>query len=130
MFRVLQCQYVDKNSLQGILVDHACLVDLNREADMLQWNLLLVDGVHWNGMKKLKKPDRSGKKGHIGCSSGFNFNLYKPHLQEKPNSQGREQLHALIEKCADSLRLMNYRHFMKFMKIFFAVKNLEQRYSQ
>ena len=30
---------------------------------MLEWKRLLVDGAHWNGMKKLKKPDRSGKTG-------------------------------------------------------------------
>ena len=62
------------------------------------------------------------------CSDGFNYNIYKPHLINKPNSQGREQLHALIEKCSDSLRLMNYRHFMIFMKVFFAMKNLEKWY--
>ena len=39
---------------------------LNSEADMLDWKLLLVDGAHWNGMKKLKKLNRSGKNGHIG----------------------------------------------------------------
>ena len=108
-------------------MDHACLVDpyiLNREADMIQWKLLLVDGAHWHGMKKLRKPDRSGKNGHIGCSDGFNFNIYKPHLKEKPNSQGREQIHSMIEKCTDSLRMMNYRHFMKFIKVFFPNKKL------
>ena len=69
LFRALQCRDIDMSALQGILVDHACLVDpyiLNREAEMLQWKLLLVDGAHWNGMKKLKKPDRAGKNGHIG----------------------------------------------------------------
>ena len=69
LFRNLQCRDVDMDALQGILVDHACLVDpyiLNREADMIEWKLLLVDGAHWNGMKKLKRPDRSGKNGHIG----------------------------------------------------------------
>ena len=60
------------------------------------------------------------------CSEGFNFNIYEPNLKVKPNSQGRKQLHALIEKCLDSLRLMTCRHFMKFMQIFFTVKNLEQ----
>ena len=40
-------------------------------------------------------------------------------------AQGREQLHALIEKCSYSLRLMSYGHFMKVMQIFFAVKNLQ-----
>ena len=149
LFRILQCRDIDMESLQEILIDHACLVDpyiLNREADMLEWKLLLVDGAHWNGMKKLKKPDRSGKNGHIGwafvfhytypfnciilllyrCSDGFNFNIYKPHLQKKPNSQGREQLHSFIQNCSESLRLMNYRHFMKFMKVFFAMTNLEK----
>ena len=54
LFRILQCRDIDMESLQGILIDHACLVDpyiLNREADMLEWKLLLVDGAHWNGMK-------------------------------------------------------------------------------
>ena len=57
---ILQCRDIDMDSLQGILVDHACLVDpyiLNREAEMIQWKLLLVDGAHWNGMKKLRKQD-------------------------------------------------------------------------
>ena len=52
LFRVLQCRDIDINNLKGILVDHACLVDpyiLNREAEMIQWKLLLVDGAHWNG---------------------------------------------------------------------------------
>ena len=130
LFRFLQCRDVDMQALKGILVDHACLVDpyiLNREAEMIQWKLLLVDGAHWNGMKQLRQPDRSGNNGHLGCSQGFNYNIYKPFLQPKPNSQGREQLHALIEKCSDSLRLMNYRHFMMFMRIFFALRNLEAR---
>ena len=54
--------------------------------------------------------------GHIGCSDSFNWNLYKKHTKETVNSQGREQLHALIENCAASLRLMSYQHFMIFMK--------------
>lgn len=131
LFRILQCRDVDMRSLEGILVDHACLADayiLNREAKLLEWKLLLVDGAHWNGMKKLKKPNKQGTRGHLGCSEGFNFNIYKPHLSTKPNSQGREQLHSLIEKCSDSLHLMNYRNFMKFMRIFFAVKNLEHNH--
>ena len=63
LFRVLQCRDVDMDSLQGILVDPYIL---NREAEMLQWKLFLVDRAHWNGMKKLKKADRSGKNGHLG----------------------------------------------------------------
>ena len=55
---------------------------------------------------------------------GLNFNIYKHNSKSKPDSQGREHLHALIEKCWDTLRLMSYRHFMKFLQMFFAVKNL------
>ena len=49
LFRWLQCRDIDMDNLEGILVDHACLVDpyiLNREAEMLEFKLLLVDGAH------------------------------------------------------------------------------------
>ena len=55
LFRILQCRDINMDKLEGILVDLACLVDpyvLNREAEMIQWKLLLVDGPQWNGMKK------------------------------------------------------------------------------
>ena len=36
----------------------------------------------------MKRPDSSGRGGHLGCSEGFNYNLYKPFLPYKqPNSQ-------------------------------------------
>ena len=59
------------------------------------------------------------------CSDGFNFNLYKRHLEETVNSQGREQMHSLLEKCTQSLRLLSYRHFMIFLRVFFAMTNLQ-----
>ena len=129
LFRFLQCRDVDMDSLKGIIVDNACRVDsyiLNREADMLKNKLLLVDGAHWEGMKKLKQPD-SRSCGHLGCCSSFNFNIFKSHICPSPNSESREQIHSLIEKCTESLRLMNYRHFMIFMRVFLAMKNLEKR---
>ena len=63
------CRDVDLNSLEGILVDHACLFEpytMNREAPLLEKVLVLVDGSHWAGQKKLKKPDKGGKGGHLG----------------------------------------------------------------
>ena len=42
LFRILQCRDVDMEKLEGILVDHYIL---NRESEMLQWKLLLVDGA-------------------------------------------------------------------------------------
>ena len=63
------CRDVDLNLLEGILVDHACLFEpytMNREALLLEKVLVLVDGSHWAGHKNLKKPDTSGKGGHLG----------------------------------------------------------------
>ena len=28
----------------------------------------LVDGAHWQGQKKMRHPDKSGRGGHLGCS--------------------------------------------------------------
>ena len=69
LFRFLMTRDVDFNALEGILVDHACLFEpytMNREALILENVLVLVDGAHWAGQKKLKKPDQSGKGGHLG----------------------------------------------------------------
>ena len=52
----------------------------------------------------------------FSCSEGYNFNLYKKHLDQVINSQGREQMHSLLEKCTQSLRLLSYRHFMIFLR--------------
>jgi hypothetical protein len=61
------------------------------------------------------------------CSDGYNFNIYKKHFDEPVNSQGREQMHSLIDRCSQSLRQMSYRHFMIWMRVFFAVTNLRNR---
>ena len=81
IFRLLMCRDIDLENLKGVIYDHACGLDaylLNREPRKFQYIRCLVDGAHWAGQKKLKKPDKSGKGGHLGCSEGFNFNLYKP----------------------------------------------------
>ena len=69
LFRFLMCRDVDMESLEGTLVDHACIFEpycLNREAKMLDKVLVLVDGAHWVGQKQLKKFDKAGKGGHLG----------------------------------------------------------------
>ena len=117
LIRILQCRDVDMKTLKAIIVDHACQLDSyisNREAYMLQYKLLLVDGSHWYGQKKMKKSS-SQNTGHLGCSDGFNFNKIKASFKTKNNSQNRKQLNAQIKKCADSLQLINYQHSMLFM---------------
>ena len=129
LFRLLECRDIDFFTLKGFLLDHACLMDsyiMNREAKMIEFKKVLVDGVHWNSHSKTKKASK-GKGGHVGCSDSFNWNLYKKHYDEKINSQGREQVNSLVEKCSSSLRLMSYQHFMRFMYVFFACTNLQNR---
>ena len=77
----------------------------------------------------MKKQDsRSKKGGHLGCSSGYNFNIYKEHTEVSvdgaKNSQGREQMHSVLDKLAKSFRQKNYHNFMRYMIAFFAVRNL------
>ena len=86
-------------NLKAIIVDHAYQLDsyiLNREADMLQYKLLLVDGSHWYGQKKMKKSS-SQNTGHLGCSDGFNFNMIKASFKTKINSQNREHLNTQVK---------------------------------
>ena len=80
---LIECRDFDMNALKGIICYFSCglhAYSLNREAKYFEFTQFLVDGAHWQGQKKLKKPDSSSKKGHIGCSDGYNYNLYKKHL--------------------------------------------------
>ena len=63
----------------------------------------------------------------MGCSSGFNFNLYKEYIHIKPNSSGREQVHSEMEKCGKHLIQLNYRNFMTGVKVFFAMTNISRK---
>ena len=116
-FRFLMCRDVDFHTLEGILYDFACGEDpycLNREPLEFEWIRMLVDGSHWSAQKKLKRPDISGKGGQLGCSDSFNYKIYKPVLDTgyRTNPQGWEEMHAQIDACSKSLRLMSYEHYM------------------
>ena len=126
-FRFLTCRQINFVELEGIIEDFACGLHpyfLNREPNQCQNLRFLVDGAHWQGQLKLKKADRSGRGGHLGCSLSYNSQEYQPHLDININTQGREQTNALIEKCAQTLRQKNYFNFMRYMKMFFAIRNM------
>ena len=92
--RFLMCRKINFEKLEGIIEDFACGLQpyaLNREPEEFKFTRFLVDGARWAGQRRLKKADRSGKGGHLGCSLGYNFNEYKRHLDITVNSQGREQ---------------------------------------
>ena len=126
-FRFLMCRRVNLEKLEGIIEDFACGLHpyfLNREPNDCKFLRFLVDGAHWNGQRKLKKADRSGGGGHLGCSLSYNSSEYQDHLDININTQGREQTNALIEKCSQTLQQKNYFNFMRYMKMFFAIRNL------
>ena len=127
---VLMTRQWDRSTLRGIIYDHACGAHryfLNREPrDFKNFNFI-VDGCHFQGQRKMKK-STSGKASHLGCSESYSFMAYKPYTQLQidgaHNSQGREQMHSVLEKLAPSLRQMNYSNFMRTLIIFFSVHNL------
>ena len=132
-FKFLMNRKVNFKKLDGVVFDFACGLQryaLNREPENFQYLRFLVDGCHFQGQKKLRKPDsRSGRSGHLGCSSGYNWSLYKQHssvaeVGARGNSQGREQMHAVLDKLGRSLRQKNYYNFMHYMKTFFSIRNL------
>ena len=90
-------------------------------------NGIYIKGIISEIYKKDISNDRSGAGGHLGCSGGYNFNLYKEHLSHGTFSQGREQLHSKMKKLVGSLILMEYLTFMLFIKLFFGINNLRNK---
>jgi hypothetical protein len=127
-FRFLACRDVDLDTLEGAIFDFACALQpyvLNREARPAEFLRFLVDGAHWQGQRRLRKPDQKGKGGHLGCSEGYNFNEYKKVLPKGINSQTREQMHSRLNPCKKTLRLMNYPNFMIWTRLWLAIDNLK-----
>ena len=55
--------------------------------------------------------------------------LYKQHIETDTgalNSQGREQIHSILDKCSSSLRHTNYFNFVRYMSVFFAIRNFNE----
>ena len=90
-------------------------------------NGIYIKGIISEIYKKDISNDRSGAGGHLGCSGGYNFNLYKEHLSHGTFSQGREQLHSKMKKLVGSLIQMEYSTFMLFIKLFFGINNLRNK---
>ena len=78
------CRDIDQHNMNGVLYDFSCGLDnylLNREPKEFEYKRTLLDGAHWSSQKKLRKPNQSGKGGHLGCSDSFNYNLHKKYLK-------------------------------------------------
>ena len=125
-FRFLTCRQVNFKKLKGIFYDFSCGLHryvLNREPMQFEYIRFMVDGSHWTSKKKFKKADQKSK-GHVGCSSSYNGNLVKEHRTAPLNTQGREQMHSVLDKLGKSLRQKNYRNFCAYLTAFFAIRNL------
>ena len=74
-------------------------------------------------------PSCSGSKsdGHLGCSNGYDGLAYKPYLHKHFNSEGREQVHSLLEKVSSSFRQMNFTSYMHLHRVFFGIRNLKSK---
>ena len=115
IFRLIQCRDIMRERLDGIIYDNACNLNsyiLNREPRENEYLRTLVDGCHWPN--------------HKNCSQGFNSANYKDSIP-KLNSQGREQIHSVIEKLSPSFRNMNYFSYMTMMEVFFGINNLKKK---
>ena len=72
------CQEVDFNNLEDCIYNFACGLQryfLIRGPKQFECTRFLVDGSHWTSKKKFREDSRSGE--HLGCSSSYNFNIYK-----------------------------------------------------
>ena len=97
-----------------MIFDHCCGLDtyiLNREPRPFEFLRCLVDAAHY--------------RGHVGCPRGYDSQAYKPYMPPHFSTQGREQIHAKLEKLKSSFRQMNYTSFMIMHKVFFGIQNLK-----
>ena len=127
-FRFLNNRTINFKKLEGVVYDFACGLHryaLNREPLQFEKIRFFVDGSHWTSTRKDKKKTKTGD-GHLGCSNGYNFNVYKACTDSVSvsNSQGREQLHSVLDKLSKSLRQKNYHNWFRYMIAFFAIRNL------
>ena len=57
-----------------------------------------MDGSHWTSKKKFNKDQNAG--GHLGCSSGYNFNIYKEFTSQSVNGA---KIRKVESKCTGDL---------------------------
>ena len=109
LFRVLQCLNINHGKLEEIVYNNACNFNsylMNREPRQFEYLRTLVDGCHWPN--------------HRGCSEGFNSKNYKDSIPTL-NSQGREQIHSVIEKLSPSEPIQNQFSYMTMLRVFFEI---------
>ena len=118
-----------------VLVYVGCLwhvgFNLMLKGEIPQKNFLNLDGPKVEQKQfawRMKKAYPSTRKAsHLGCSESYSFLEYKPYTQlhrdGAHHSQGREQMHSVLERLTPSLRQMNYQNFMRTLILFFSVHN-------
>ena len=93
-----------------IVYDNACqlhIYSLNREPQRFKRTLFVVDRFHW--------------RGHVGCSSGYNLDMYIAH--KGLNSQVNEQANAGLQHIKSQLAYMTFDNFVFHLCLFLCLKN-------
>ena len=109
-FKIFRSRFTSAPKL--IIYDNACKLHqycLNREPAFFSHTQFSVDRFHW--------------KGHVGCSSGYNLNLYKSALTNTINSQVNEQANAGLQHIKSQLAYMSHENFIHTVSLFLAIKN-------
>ena len=65
--------------------------------------------------------DRFHCRGHVGCSSGYNLDLYSVH--KSLNSQVNEQANAGLQHIKSQLAYMTFDNFVFHLCLFLSIKN-------
>ena len=96
-----------------IIYDNSCKLHqyaLNHEPMIFQNTVFLVDRFHW--------------RGHIGCSSGYNLDVYSQEHLASINSQINEQANAGLQRIKGYIVYMKDANFKFHVKLFLGCKNM------
>ena len=107
-FRLFTTRFTSPPSV--IVDDNACQLHtyaLNREPQRFKRTFFAVDRFHW--------------RGHVGCSSGYNLDLYSVH--KTLNSQVNEQANAGLQHIKSQLAYMTFDNFVFHLCLFLSIKN-------
>ena len=111
-FRLFTTRFISPPSV--IVYDNAYQLHtyaLNREPQRFKRTLFAVDQFHWHG--------------HVGCSSGYNLDLYSVH--KSLNSQVNEQVNAELQHIKSQLAYMTFDNFVFHLCLFLSIKNRDAR---
>jgi len=102
-----------KTMPEYIIYDNSCKLHqyiLNREPTIFQNTVFMIDRFHW--------------RGHVGCSSGYNMDIYLQETLMQTNSQINEQANSGLQQMKRYIAYMKADNFKFHVKLLLACKNM------